>query len=148
MGRPSKATREGSVYKVDRHVGVLVPMDVYDILKNMADKRKCTVSEVVRNILVEGIKEKVTEDNLDYISRIIREQLDLTMRPHVERLARLTTKAGIMSATSTILGAQAMMDLVPPEKRKVAKDAYDEARKEGVKYFRDNTYDGVNRFNE
>lgn len=63
------------------------------------------------------------------------------MKPHIERLAKLSSKSGHMSATAAFHQIQALMDLVPDEKRKNVFEMYESARKKAAKYMRTRTDD-------
>lgn len=58
------------------------------------------------------------------------------MKPHIARLAALTSKLGHMSATATFLNVQAFQDLVPTEKKKDIKVLYEKARKKAGAYMK------------
>ena len=79
---------------------------------------------------------------------IIDEQLRAIMKPHVERLAALSAKGAIMSATSTFLNAQALADFVPVDKRKDLVEVYEKARLKGVAYVKGRVSDSEKEVQE
>ena len=134
----------------DRRIGLLLPKDVYDTVKNMADKRGVTLSSMIRTLITDGLNESLSVENINFVANIVRRQADIAIQPHINRIAALVSKAGIMSATSTYLCAQAVMDFVPVDRRRDAYAAYETARKKAVKYFSENdkTTDGFIEINE
>lgn len=113
--------------------------DEYQKIKNLAHKRGIAISELLREFINYGLQEKLAEENLDLISAVVRKQVDLTIKPHVERLARLSSKTGHMAATSTFLNAQALVDLVPEDRRRDIKPMYEKARKQAVEFMQRKT---------
>ena len=95
-----------------------------------------SIAEVTRSLIKKGLSSGWVDENVDMITHIVRQQLEAVMKPHVERLAKLSVKSGIMSATSTFLNVQAFQDLVPKEKRKIPVELYDKARKKAAEYMK------------
>jgi len=122
-----------------RFVGVKFREDVFEQIEVIAKKEGKSLSEVVRNLVNKGLSERVLEENTDLIAQIIRQQLEIVLKPHVERLASLSSKGGHMSATATFLNVQALMDLVPSERRKDVREMYESARKKSAAYMRTRT---------
>ena len=60
---------------------------------------------------------------------------------NVERICSLSSKTGHMAATATFLNTQALVDIVPHERRKDIRPMYDSARKKAVEYMRTTTSD-------
>lgn len=93
-----------------------------------------TFSDVVRQLCDKALQEEISQKNMDFIADILEDVVSSIMKPHVERLASISAKGAIMSATSTFLNAQALADFVPPEKRKDLLETYEKARLKGVAY--------------
>lgn len=129
-----------------QQIHLRVDAEMYEQIKLLSGKSDKTVSEMARLLLKKGIATEYVAESDDMIAKIVRQQIDLAMKTHTERLAKLTSKAGHMSATSAFLNVQALMDLVPKEKRKDVKDMYDNARKKAVEYMRTKTTDWENDF--
>ena len=96
-------------------------------------------SDVIRQLIKNGLEERVLEENTDLIAKLVRQQMEVVIKPHIERLAALSSKGGHMSATATFLNVQALMDLVPNDKRKDVLAMYEDARKKAVAYMRTST---------
>lgn len=62
--------------------------------------------------------------------------MEVVIKPHIERLAKLSSKTGHIGATGAFLNVQALMDLVPVERRKDVRDMYESAKKKAVVYMR------------
>lgn len=98
-------------------------------------------SEAVRNLCSKGLDLEISSDNIDMITDIIEDRLRAILKPQVERLASISVKGAIMSATSTFLNAQALSDFVPKERRKEFVEAYEKARLKGIAYVKGRTTD-------
>lgn len=106
----------------------------YDAIERMAKNEGTSISDVMRELIDRALTEKVTEENTDLIAHIVKKQLEVVLKPHVERLAALSSKGGHMAARATFLNVQALMDLVPPENRKDVRAMYENASKKAVAY--------------
>lgn len=108
----------------------------YEQIKLIADKRHCSMSEVCRSYVIDGLNGDLTKSNIDFISAIIREQLKIVLRPSVERLAALSAKTCMQASTSAYLNAEAIAKFVPVELQLDVQNAYNAARKKAVKYIK------------
>lgn len=117
-----------------RKVSVKLHQETYDLIEQISKKNNESISETIRRLIDHGLSERVLEQNTDLISNIVRQQVDSTIKPHIERLAALSSKGGHMSATAAFLNVQALMDLVPNERRKNVREMYDNARKKAAAY--------------
>lgn len=122
--------------KKAQQIHLRVNDDDYEKIKNLAHKRGMMVSELLREFIDHGLQEKLAEENLNLVASVVRQQLDAVMKPHIERLASISSKAGHMSATSTFLNAQALVDLVPTERQRDIRTMYEKARIKAVAYMR------------
>ncbi|MBS6559118.1 MAG: hypothetical protein KH355_02450 [Clostridiales bacterium] len=93
-------------------------------------------SQVIRECVEEQMKVQASKDNIDLITKIVREQLQMLMDGYVERLASISAKGTIMSATSTYLTAETISRFIPLELQMEYQEAYEQARKKGVAYLK------------
>lgn len=105
-------------------------------IEMLSKKTGESISEITRILIKKGLSSGWLDENADMITHIVRQQLEAVMKPHVERLAKLSVKSGIMSATSTFLNVQAFQDLVPADKRKIPVEMYEKARKKAAEYMK------------
>lgn len=109
--------------------------DTYNTIVNIAKQEKVSVAEVTRQAVEKGLSVEWYNKNIDLIAKITREQMDLVIKPHIERLAKISSKGGHMAATATFLNVQALQDLVPEQKKDV-REMYEKARKKAVEYMK------------
>lgn len=113
----------------------------FDKLNRIAQSEDESLADVIRKIIRKGLAMEFIDESEDIICNIVRKQIDIAIKPHIERLAKLASKSGHMSATAAFLNVQTLMDLVPKENRKNVKAMYDSARKKAVEYMRIRTED-------
>lgn len=119
-----------------KRVNVTYEMETYKALEKIAEEREISIPEVIREYTEQGLKGDNLIENMDIIANIIREQLKLILDPAVNRLAALSSKASIQSATAAYLTAETINKFVPEEYREEYYDVYQKARKKGVEYVR------------
>lgn len=103
-------------------------------IEKLAAQKGCTKAELVRELTLNGLKTELTLDNLDFICKILRQELKNIQRPEVDRLASLIAKTCIMSATSSYLTAEALASFVPPGRQRDIQEAFDSARLKAIQY--------------
>lgn len=124
-------------YKENRHtLQILFTTEEYENLKRYAAKNQQSMSEVARNFVKQGLDGNLTEENLDFITPIIREQVKSVMTPMVERLAIMTSKTCIQAGAAAYLSAEALSKYVPIEQQQNFVESYDSARKKAIQYLK------------
>lgn len=129
-----------------KKISVKIPEDTYTVIENMAKKNNSSVSETIRSLLNKSLNAEWFKENEDIMARLIRQQMEIVIKPHIERLAKLSSKSGHMSATAAFLNVQALMDLVPKENRKNVREMYENARKKAAEYMRTKADEWDNNF--
>lgn len=105
-------------------------------VENLANKTGSSLAEVTRDLIKKGLAAEWMDENTDMVAHTVRQQMEAVLKPHVERLAALSSKTGHAAATAMFLAVQAFIDLVPPEKKRVPKDMYERGRKRAVEFMR------------
>ena len=124
-----------------RKLTIKIPEDTYAVIEKMASKNGDNVSETIRILLNKSLILEWFKENEDLMAAMLRQQMELVLKPHTERLSALSSKSGHMAATAAFLNVQALMDLVPKENRKNVREMYDNARKKAAEYMRTKTED-------
>ncbi|NLK24918.1 MAG: ribbon-helix-helix protein, CopG family [Clostridiales bacterium] len=118
--------------------------ETYEQLQKICKKENQSMSETIRRLIENGLSERVLEKNTDLIADLVRKQVDVAMTTHVDRLASISAKSGIMSATATFLNVQALQELAPDKKKSIV-EFYDSARKKAVAYMSTRTHKWVEK---
>lgn len=69
-------------------------------LLSLASKTDKTKSEIARNFLIEGLTMKTTRDDLDFICKVISNQIKAVLKSDIERIISLVVK-DILSSQNT-----------------------------------------------
>lgn len=117
-------------------INVTFTSDTYNQIKLVADKRGISMSELVREWSMEGLNGTLTENNLDVLAPIIREQLRNIIIPQIDRLATLSAKTCVQAGAAAYLSAEAILKFVPEEEKEEVVKSYEAARKKAVLYMR------------
>lgn len=133
---------------MSKRISITFTDEQVNMIERIARKEGKSFADTVRFLCDESLKVQANTDNIDMIVDIIDEQLRAIMKPHVERLAALSAKGAIMSATSTFLNAQALADFVPVDKRKDLVEVYEKARLKGVAYVKGRVSDSEKEVQE
>lgn len=121
----------------NRHrVNVTYEDDTYEILERLAASKNISIPELVRRYTNEGINGTVTQDNIDFLTPIIRTQLKSVMDVKLERIASMIAKTCIQAGAAAYLSAEAINSFVPPQRQQNFLDAYDSARKKAIQYLK------------
>lgn len=115
-----------------KRINITFDEETYRTLKTLAAKDHVSIATLVRQYTEEGITGKVTQDNIDFISVILREQLVNILTPQVERLASLSAKTCIEATTATYLTAETIAKFVPGEDQEDMREVYEKARKKAI----------------
>ena len=65
----------------------------------IAAKRHITVSELIRDYIDKGMNVDKTASDIDFIRKQIREELDIMLKPQINRLAKLLMRIGMMTVS-------------------------------------------------
>lgn len=122
---------------------VTLTPESYKQIVLISEKRGCSMSEVCRDFVQDGLNGDLTKSNIDFISAIVREQMKIILQPGIERLAALGAKTCMQSSTAAYLTAEAIAKFVPPELQMDVQEAYNAARKKSVKFIRQRVDDEV-----
>lgn len=124
-----------------KQIHLRIDEETYDQIQKLTQKNDRSQADTLRGLIKDGLTIHVTQENTDLIAQVVRQQLDIVLKPHINRLAALSSKAGHMSATSAFLNAQALQDLVPRDQRRNVREMFDSARKKGAEFMRQKVED-------
>ena len=125
-------------YKENRHaMQILFTKDEYEKLKRYAALSNQSMSEVVREFTSRGLDGELTEKNIDFLTPIIRRQLESILDAKIERLVSMTAKTCVQAGTAAYLSAESLNSFVPESLQQNFIEAYDRARKKALKYLKE-----------
>jgi len=127
---------EGGLYmskNLMRRITIRVDDTTYQLLETLASKRGEPLSVVARRILDNNLQSEVALDAQDVLISTVRKAVALELRQTENRLASLSAKAAITSASTENLAAYIIQKMNEPNVQGV-KDA---CRKRGVAYIKE-----------
>ncbi|MDI9241924.1 hypothetical protein [Fusibacillus kribbianus] len=113
-------------------IPVALKPESYEKLKLYAHKEGRSMSEVAAEYIEAGLKGEVGLDNIDLITKIIREQLNNVIEPYIDRLAALSAKGALYGATSMLLNAETISRFVDVDQQMDIQEAYNKAKARAV----------------
>lgn len=106
----------------------------YQEFQNLAYKKGISMNELGRQFIIQGLNGNLSQQNIDFLTPIFREQLKSIIDPATERLASMTAKTCVQAGTAAYLAAEAILRFVPEDKQMDVEDSYNAARKKAVRY--------------
>lgn len=107
-----------------------------EIIDNIAKKEGESRSEIIRELIDRGLNDGLILENENFIADTVRKQMEVVIKPHIERLAKISAKSGHMAGRSAFLNAQIARDLVPAERRRDVNELWNNAQKKAVAYMK------------
>lgn len=117
---------------------VTLDVETYRQIECIAKKEDKSNSEVMRNLLEGSLNAKICEENIDYLSTIMRKQLRDILKPYMERITSLEAKTCVQAGAAAYLSAEALNSFVPDRRKVEYAAAYEQARKQAVRYLKSN----------
>ena len=113
----------------------------------IAAKRHITVSELIRDYIDKGMNVDKTASDIDFIRKQIREELDIMIKPQINRLAKLLMRIGMMTVSFCYFTSKIVHLFVPIKNRTSYEELMSECKHNAAAYLnmRDATLDAAFR---
>jgi len=82
-------------------------------LDTIAAKRHISTSELIRDYIDKGMNVDKTASDIDFIRTQIREELDIMLKPQINRLAKLLMRIGMMTVSFCYFTSKIVHMFVP-----------------------------------
>ena len=124
----------------DKNVQVTVVMsqDMYKSVKMVAASKHINMSDVIRSFIQKGLCVESYQDNIDFLSAIIRQEVKAEIGKQANRLASMFFKVGIIASGNYFMCARLMSDVISPSMQDDFKDINSNARRLGIDYMKMN----------
>ena len=83
----------------------------------IAAKQYITASELIRGYIDKGMNVDKTASDIDFIRKQIREELDIMLKPQINRLAKLLMRIGMMTVSFCYFTSKIVHLFVPLNER-------------------------------
>ena len=120
-------------------------------LDSMAAKQGVPTSTLIRKFIDQGMSVEKTKDDIDFIRKQIREELEIAFENRMSRIIKLLIKIGVMVYPVAYYNTMLAKDMAEAQGLK-HKDYMEAAKKEGAKALAieseavDTLYDEINKF--
>ena len=94
-----------------------VSAEMKGALDTLAAKRHITVSELIRDYIDKGMNIDKTAQDIDFIRKQIREELDIMLKPQINRMAKLLMRIGMMTVSFCYFTSKLVHLFVPVKDR-------------------------------
>lgn len=109
-------------------------------LEQLAARENKSISAIIREKTIDSLSLQANAENLDLITTIIRTQLKDILQPQIERLASLSAKSCVQSATASFLTAETISKFVPLSEQQEFLEVYESSRKKAIEFTRNKNY--------
>ena len=120
--------------KFPKEVRVGVDEDLHNKLTALAKSRGESITDIVRPLLEQLVDEKAAQDGIDIVNDAVRKAVNSAMKPIENRLAAMTAKATIASAT-TMYTNHRLMESNGKDPQQI-RAIHEESRKKAVSYLK------------
>ncbi len=117
-------------------LSVIIDESTNEKIENIMSTKGISKAEAIRELIQKGLALEWQDENADVVAMLVKKQVDMAMKTHVERLASLISKSGHMSARSAFLNAQVLIDIVDKDKRRDVLELWENASKKAVDFMR------------
>jgi len=105
-------------------------------LDKLADREGMSRTELIRKFIDKGLSVESYQENIDFLSGIIRQEVKVEMRAQANRLAAMLFKVGIITSANYFLAVKTLSDVISPSMQEDFKDINSNARKLGIDYMK------------
>jgi len=131
MARKSTASKPKNQVR-----SVVFPTDMLEQIEKVAAKKNVFASDVIRDYVNKGLSVTGYEDNIEYISGIIRQVVSAEIGRQANRLAAMLFKVGIITSSNYFLAVKMLSDVISPSMQEDFKDINSNARRLGIDYMK------------
>ena len=124
-------------------ITVKISDEKYQALKKFSANKHRNMADVVRNFIDKGLAVESYQDNIDFISKIIRQEVKAEISLQVERFVKIMMKVGYLASGSYFLLARVFADFVSPSMQQSYKDVEYKTRRMGIEYMKKKDFDAV-----
>ena len=111
----------------------------------IAAKRHITSSELIREYIDKGMNVDKTASDIDFIRKQIREELEIMIKPQINRLAKLLMRIGMMTVSFCYFTSKIVHLFVPLSERTSYEELIGQCKHDAAAYLnmRDSALDAA-----
>jgi predicted DNA-binding ribbon-helix-helix protein len=105
-------------------------------LDKMAARENTTRTALIRKIIDKALSIESYQENIDFLTGIIRQEIKAESSKQANRLAAMLFKVGIITSANYFLAVKMLADVISPSMQEDFKDINTNARKLGIDYMK------------
>ena len=107
---------------------------VYEALQQIAAVQRKPVSAIIRKYIEQGLNVDKTAQDIDFIRRQIREEMEAILKPQINRLAKLLMRIGMMTVSFCYFTSKIVHLFVPIRDRRSYEELMSECKHNAAAY--------------
>lgn len=115
---------------------VVFPADMLEQIEKAADRKNVFASDIIRDYVNKGLSVKGYEEDVEYLTGIIRQVVSAEISRQANRLAAMLFKVGAITSSNYFLSVKMLSDVISPSLQEDFKDINSNARKLGIDYMK------------
>jgi hypothetical protein len=115
---------------------VVFPAEMLEQIEKVAAKKNVFASDVIRDYVNKGLSVTGYEDNIEFITGIVRQVVSAEIGRQANRLAAMLFKVGAITSSNYFLSVKMLSDVINPSMQEDFKDINSNARKLGIDYMK------------
>jgi len=115
---------------------VIFPADTLEQIEKIAVKKNIYASDVIRDFVNKGLSVTGYEDNVEFITGIVRQVVSAEIGRQANRLAAMLFKVGAITSSNYFLSVKMLSDVISPSLQEDFKDINSNARRLGIDYMK------------
>ena len=115
---------------------VVFPADMLEQIEKVAAKKNVYASDIIRDYVCKGLSVTGYEDNIEFITGIIRQVVSAEIGRQANRLAAMIFKVGVITAGNYFMSVKMLSDVINPSMQEDFKDINSNARRLGIDYMK------------
>jgi hypothetical protein len=119
----------------------------YESLQKLSAKTYHPMSEIVREFIKRGLDVTRSKDDIDFVRKQLREELDIALKPQINRIVKLLMRIGMMTISFCYFTSKIVHLFVPIRDRKSYEELMAECKHNAAAYLnmRDSVLDAAFR---
>jgi hypothetical protein len=105
-------------------------------IEKAAARKNVYASDIIRDYVSRGLSVTGYEDNIEFITGIVRQVVSAEIGRQANRLAAMLFKVGAITSSNYFLSVRTLSDVISPSLQEDFKDINSNARKLGIDYMK------------
>lgn len=113
-----------------------IPKELHEQLTLKAQKENSDVSKCCRRLIEKGVSVEAYKDDIDFLTKIIRNELEAIIEPYGNRQIKMLMKVGKATGGTMFTVIKLLLTLLNPNELYTFKELLESSMKLGVEYMK------------